>query len=259
MNTESTTSTSTAHRGSGRPVGAVYADREAGHLDILVATMAIVTVLSGIGAGKGVHFGTIPGTSFEIITDGAFFLFPLAYICGDMISELYGPRAALRAVLASFAFSFLAVIFYIILIALPAFPSDFGAEHQAALELVVGPLWQISLAGFAGFLAGQTLNTQVVTRMKARMGERGLLARLFSSSGLGELVDTVIFCTIAAPVLGITTFGQWFSYTLLGLLYKVLVQYALVPVSSAIIRRLKATNPSYQAKLAQLSASGTAA
>ena len=220
-------------------------------MDILVATMAIVSVLSGIGAGKGVHFGTLPGTSFEIITDGAFFLFPLAYICGDMISEIYGPRVAMRAVITSFAFSFLAVLFYIVLIALPAFPGEYGAEHQAALEMVVGPLWQIALAGFAGFLAGQTVNTQVVTRMKERMGERGLIARLFSSSGLGETVDTVIFCTIAAPVLGITTFGQWFSYTLLGLLYKVIVQYALVPVSSAIIRRLKATNSSYQKHLAE--------
>lgn len=234
---------------SGSPIGAVYADREAGHLDIMIAAMSVVAVLSGIGAGKGVHFGTIPGTNFDIITDGAFFLFPLAYILGDMISELYGPRVAMRAVLTSFAFSLLAVLFYVLLIALPPFPDAYGAQRQDALALVLGPLWQIAVASFAGFLAGQTVNTQIVTRMKDTMGERGLLRRLFTSSGVGETVDTIIFCTIAAPVLGITTLEQWLSYTLIGLIYKVAVQYAMVPVSSAVIRWLKATNPSYQAKL----------
>ncbi len=236
---------------SGRPAGAVYADRGSSHFDILLAAMVTVVILSGIGAAKGVSFGDVPGTGFEIITDGGFFLFPLAYVLGDIITELYGPRSARRAILTSFAVSILASLSYQVIIALPPFPDEYGLAKQEALELALGPVWIVVLAGLAGFLAGQTLNSLVVSRMKRRMGERGLIARLFTSSGLGELVDTIIFCAIASVAIGITTFEQYVEYTVLGVLYKVLVQYAMIPVTSAVIRWLKRTDPTYQRRLAE--------
>ncbi len=211
--------------------------------------MVCVVLLSGIGAAKGVSFGTIPGTGFEIITDGGFFLFPLAYILGDVITELYGPRAARRAILTSFAASALATLSYQVLIVLPPFPDEYGLAKQAAIEMALGPVWIVVLAGLAGFLAGQSLNSLLVSRMKQRMGERGLLARLFTASGLGELVDTIIFCTIASAAIGITSVQQWAEYTVLGFVYKVAVQYAAIPVTAAVIRWLKRTDPTYQARL----------
>lgn len=235
---------------SGGPAGAVYADRGSSHLDILLALMVTVVILSGIGAAKGVSFGTVPGAGFEIITDGGFFLFPLAYVLGDVITELYGPRTARRAILTAFVVSILATLSYQVIIALPSFDDEYGRAKQEALELALGPVWIVVLASLAGFLAGQTLNSQVVSRMKRRLGEKGLVARLFTSSGLGELVDTIIFCTIASAAIGITTVQQWAEYTVLGFLYKVLVQYAMIPVTAAVIRWLKRTDPSYQAALA---------
>ncbi|MFC0674361.1 queuosine precursor transporter [Brachybacterium hainanense] len=234
---------------SGSPAGAVYADRGASHYDILAVLMAVVVILSGIGASKGVLFGTVPGTGFEIITDGGFFLFPLAYILGDVITELYGPRAARRALVTAFCMNILAVLAYQIIIVLPGFSDDYGTAKQEALEVALGPVWIVVLAGLAGFAAGQSLNTIVMSRMKARSGERGLVGRLLTSSGLGELVDTIVFCSIAAAAIGITTFEQWVEYTVLGFLYKVLVQYAAIPVTSAVIRRLKRTDPSYRERL----------
>lgn len=235
---------------SGRPAGAVYADRGASHYDILLALMAVVVILSGIGASKGVTFGTLPGTAFEFITDGGFFLFPLAYILGDVITELYGVRAARRAILVSFALNVLAVICYQVIIVLPGFQDDYGLAKQQALEVALGPVWIIVLASLCGFLAGQSLNSFVMSRMKARAGERRLVGRLLSSSGLGELVDTIIFCSIASVAIGITSIGQWAEYTVLGFAYKVGVQYLAIPITAAVIRRLKATDPTYQERLA---------
>src|SRR5690606_41964243 len=103
--------------------------------------MVTVVILSGIGAAKGVSFGTVPGTGFEIITDGGFFLFPLAYVLGDIITELYGASAARRAILTSFAVSILATISYQVIIALPPFPDEYGMAKQAALEGAPGPAW----------------------------------------------------------------------------------------------------------------------
>ena len=142
------------------------------------------------------------------------------------------------------------------IIALPPFPDEYGLAKQEALEVALGPVWIVVLAGLAGFLAGQTLNSLVVSRMKRRMGERGLIARLFTSSGLGELVDTIIFCAIASVAIGITTFEQYVEYTVLGVLYKVIVQYAMIPVTSAVIRWLKRTDASYQRRLAEQAAAG---
>ena len=141
---------------------------------------------------------------------------------------------------------------YAVIIWLPGFQDDYGVAKQGALELAIGPVWQIVLASLCGFLAGQTLNSFIVSRMKRRTGEPGVIARLFTSSGMGELVDTIIFCTIAAPVLGITTVGQWLNYTAFGFLYKVIVQYAAIPVTAYVIARLKKAEPSYQEALTRI-------
>lgn len=221
-----------------------YARIGSGHYATLVALMCVVVVLSNIGGAKGVVFG-------PIITDGGFFLFPLAYICGDVISEVYGGRAARRAILTGFAASVLAVVCYAVIIALPGFADDYGVAKQAALEGALGPVWQIVLASVLGFLAGQNLNTLVMVWMKRRSRERGLFARMASSTGLGELVDTLVFCSIAATAIGITSIGQWANYTFFGFVYKVAVQYAVMPLTALVMGWLKRNEPTYQAALSE--------
>ena len=84
-----------------------------------------------------------------------------------------------------------------------------------------------------------------------------LLARLVGSTGVGELLDTVVFCSIAATAIGISTVGQWANYTLFGFLYKITVQYAVMPATMYAIRVIKRREPSYQAALASESSTGT--
>ena len=219
-----------------------YASRGSSHFDILVALMAVVIVLSNIGASKGVVLG-------PIITDGGFFLFPIAYIVGDVISEVYGFKAARRATLMGFGAALFAVVCFWIMIKLPGFTDDYGVAKQAALEGALGPVWQIVLASVLGFVAGQLSNAWVMSRLKARTHERGLVLRLMGSTGVGEALDTIIFCTIAASAIGITSFGQWANYTFFGFLWKTLVEYAFVPVTRLVIGWLKRHEPSYQEAL----------
>lgn len=221
-----------------------YAQRGSAYFDLLVAGMAVVIVLSNIGASKGVQLG-------PVVTDGGFFLFPVAYILGDVISEVYGFRAARRATLVGFAASALAVVSFWVVIALPGFTDDYGIAKQQALKVALGPVWQIVLASMVGFVAGQLSNAWVMSRMKARTHEKGLVLRLMGSTGVGEAIDTILFCTIAAGAIGITTLGQWASYVFFGFLWKTLVEFALVPITRAIIGRLKRHEPSYQAALHQ--------
>ncbi|WAH99350.1 queuosine precursor transporter [Arthrobacter sp. MMS18-M83] len=210
------------------------------YFGIMLACMAVVLILSNIGAAKGVVFG-------PIITDGGFFLFPLAYILGDVMSEIYGFRVARKAIITSFALSAFASLCYWIIIALPGFNDDYGMAKQSAIEGALGPVPQIVLASLLAFLAGQTINSLILVKMKALTGERTLWARLMGSSGVGEFVDTLIFCSIAASVIGITDFGSFVNYVLVGFVYKVGVQYILVPVTSLVIGWIKKREPSYWA------------
>ncbi|WP_458113189.1 queuosine precursor transporter [Arthrobacter sp. R1-13] len=210
------------------------------YFGILLAFMAVVLILSNIGASKGVAIG-------PIITDGGFFLFPLAYILGDVISEVYGFKVARKAIITTFALSVFASLCYWIIIALPGFDDEFGTTKQSALEGALGPVPQIVLASLLAFLAGQTINSWILVKMKARSGEKSLWARIMSSSVAGEFVDTLIFCSIAASVIGINDFAGFVNYVVVGFLYKTLVEFLFVPVTSLVIGYIKKREPSYAA------------
>lgn len=212
-----------------------------------MAALCAVVILSGIGASKGVVFG-------PIITDGGFFLFPLAYVIGDVISEIYGLRSARRAIFMSFAVNILAVLCYSVIIALPGMDGDYGIAKQEALEVALGPVWLVVLAGLVGYVVGQSINSLIMTSLKRRDRESKLIKRMAGATGAGELADTVLFCSIAAVAIGIDSVGQWANYTVFGYLYKMIVQYAALPVTAAVVKRIKRNEPSYQHALREAGA-----
>ena len=230
--------------GVDRTPAPAFASRGSSHYDIILTIMCVVIVISNIGATKGVVLGPIFG-DFSIVTDGGFFLFPLAYILGDVISEVYGFKAARRAIFTGFAVAVAAVLCFAVIIALPGFDDDYGQSKQAALEIALGPVWQIVAASVLGFLAGQTLNSWVLVKMKERFRERALIGRLMASTGVGEFADTLIFCVIAAPVIGITDAGAFINYVIFGFVYKTLVEFLFVPVTAVVIKAIKKREPSY--------------
>lgn len=215
-----------------------YASIGSGHYATMLAAMVLVVVLSSIGASKGVVFG-------PVITDAAFFLFPLAYILGDMITEVYGPRAAKRAITTGFCANGFSVLIYALIIALPGFTDDFGLAKQDALEVALGPVWLVVLASMLGYLGGQSTNSLIMWAGKRRNSEARLYRRLASSTGVGEAVDTIIFCSVAAAAIGIDSFEQWANYAFVGYLWKVVVQLSLIPVTARVIGWVKRHEPSY--------------
>lgn len=195
----------------------------------LVALFVAIFIISNITATKGVMIG-------GLITDGAFFLFPAAYVIGDVLSECYGFRATRKAIWTGFAGMVLAVVAFYIAIALPS--ADFW-EGQAAFSEVLGLVPRIVLASLAGYLVGQMLNSWALVRIKQATGEKTLWARLLGSTVVGEFGDTLIFCLIAAPVIGITTVEDTIHYTLIGFAWKTLVEVAMMPVTYQAIKWVK--------------------
>ncbi len=248
----STPSTASA-ASAGLPGRAVFATVASPYYGYLIALFVGVMLISNVTGTKGVLL--FPDLSFELgflsmdglVTDGAFLLFPLAYVLGDVISEVYGFKAMRRVVLSGFAVLALAALSFSLTVQLP--PADFY-ETQDAFEAVAGVIPQFFLAGLAGYVVGELLNSYVLVWMKRRTGERSLWARLLGSTVVGQLADTLVFCTIVAPALGMVLgSGDYWNYVVIGFVWKTLVEAVLLPVTYVVIAWIKKREPSYQAAL----------
>lgn len=203
---------------------------------ILIAVFTALVLISNITATKGVAFG-------PLLTDGGFLVFPLTYVIGDVLSEVYGLKAAGRAILVGFVMQALAVTAFWVTVHLPAAP---GYENQAALETMVGSFTQLAVAGLMAFLIGQLVNAYIVVRIKQRTKEKHLWARLLGSTVVGQFADTLVFCAIAAPVIGFGDMSSFATYAALGWLYKCAVEALMLPVTYRVIAVIKRREPTYE-------------
>lgn len=210
-----------------------FAATSRGLYPVIVGVFVGLLLISNIGAVKLIEFG-------PIITDGGAFLFPLVYIAGDILSEVYGFKAARKAIFIGFAMSILAALtFWLVQISPPA--EAWG--NQEAFESVLGFVPRIVLASVAGYLVGQLLNAWVLVKIKERTQEKALWLRLLGSTAVGELADTIVFCTIA--FYGVITGEEFLVYVAFGFAYKTLVEVVLLPVSYAVIGWVKRQEPTY--------------
>ena len=200
---------------------------------VIVGVFVGLLLISNIGAVKLIEFG-------PIITDGGAFLFPLVYIAGDILSEVYGFKAARKAIFIGFAMSILAAVtFWLVQISPPA--EAWG--NQEAFESVLGFVPRIVLASVAGYLVGQLLNAWVLVKIKERTQEKALWLRLLGSTAVGELADPKVVCTNAFN--GVITGEEFLIYVAFGFAYKTLVEVVLLPVSYAVIGWVKRREPTY--------------
>ena len=200
---------------------------------MISAVFVALLVISNVGAVKLIGAG-------PLILDGGAFLFPLVYITGDVLSEVYGFKAARKTIYIGFGMAILsALTFWLIQMS----PSANGWENQGAFEAILGFVPRIVLASVCGFLVGQLLNAYVLVKIKARTNEGSLWLRLIGSTVVGEFADTIVFCTIA--FYGIITGGDFLNYVIVGYFYKTLLEVLLLPITYRVIAYVKANEPTY--------------
>ncbi len=202
--------------------------------DIFAVCFVAFLLLSNIGATKLIALG-------PLVFDGGAILFPLTYIIGDVLSEVYGFAKARRAIVLGFIIALLAsIVFWLIILA----PAHESYTDQAAFEAVLGVVPRFVAASLLGYLCGQILNSWVLVKIKARFGENRLWVRLIGSTVAGEFVDSVIFCVVAW--IGVSTAATIANLTVVGFLYKVGVEVVLLPLTYAVIRWVKAHEITYK-------------
>jgi uncharacterized integral membrane protein (TIGR00697 family) len=121
-------------------------------------------------------------------------IFPLSYLLGDVLTEVYGLRAARAVIWLGFACNLLAVAAIQIAIALPSAPFY---EHDQAYSDVLGTTWRLFVASLTAYVVGELANAYVLARLKAATGGRLLWVRTIGSTVVGEGLDSAIFVTVA--------------------------------------------------------------
>jgi uncharacterized integral membrane protein (TIGR00697 family) len=174
----------------------------------------------------------------KVITLGPFtlpaaiFVFPLSYIFGDVLTEVYGYRIARRVIWLGFACNLVFIFFAWIGQILPG--ADFW-EAQRAYERILGFVPRIVGASICGYLAGEFVNSYILSRMKILTGGRWLWSRTIGSTIIGQGLDTAIFITLAYIGTGspITTMilHHWFAKTVIEIL--------CTPATYTVVNRLK--------------------
>lgn len=231
----SSNSTTSAHRPT-----ASYAAELHGNYDLVVAAFVGLLLISNVGATKAIAFATPTSWPGLIVTDGGAFLFPLTYVLGDVLAEVYGMRKARRAIIVGFVLAGVASLTFWLVSVTPPAP---GWPNQDAWAAVLGFVPRIVLASLLGYLAGQFLNAHVLVKIKQRTAEKRLWARLIGSTVVGEAADTLVFCLVAFA--GILTGGTLINYVITGYVYKVLIEVIMLPVTYQVIRQVKKREPGY--------------
>ena len=237
------------HDRSENPAHAVFAQVSRGYYPAIVALFTATLIISNVCATKGVAFlggfdvSLGPLQILPINTDGAFFLFPLAYVCGDVLSEVYGFKATQRAIYLGFGALLLGAFCFWIATELP---SAAFYDNQDSFKSVVGVVPRLVVAGLVAYLVGQLLNSKVLVLIKERTAEKHLWARLIGSTVVGEFADTLIFCSIAAGAIGISTWRDFVNYVIVGFVWKTLVEVIVMPITYRVIAFIKKREPTYQ-------------
>ncbi len=194
---------------------------------LLVIAAVFVTCLltANIIAVKVVSFGAV-------VLPAAIFVFPVSYIFGDVLTEVYGYRWARRIIWLGFFCNLVFVFFAWIGQILPPAPFWTG---QPAYESILGYTRRLLMASFCGYLAGEFANSFVMAKMKVLTRGRWLWSRIIGSTIVGEGLDTAIFITIAF-------FGTP-SFVPIMILYhwlaKTAIEAAATPLTYVVVNALK--------------------
>ena len=209
--------------------GTAGARRHFRYFDYVMAAFVAILLLSNlIGASK---LASVQGYTFG----AGILFFPVSYVLGDVLTEVYGYANARRCVWAGFAaLVFMAFMSYVVV----AMPPASGWTGQAAYESVFGNTWRIVAASVIAFWAGEFVNSFVLAKMKILTGGRKLWTRTIGSTVFGQAVDSAIFYPIA--FLGVWSNAQVLTVLVTNWGLKVLWEILLTPVTYAVVGWLKA-------------------
>ncbi|MBI2711390.1 MAG: queuosine precursor transporter [Bdellovibrio sp.] len=198
------------------------------YFDLIMAVFVTILLCSNlIGAAKIL-------TVFGVVTSGSILFFPISYLFGDILTEVYGYARSRRVVWTGFAALLFASLVSFVVLNLP--PAE-GWNHQSELEIIFGQTPRLAGASLIAYFLGEISNSYVLAKMKIWTQGRWLWTRVVGSTIAGEAIDTILFYPLAF-------YGVW-SNPLLGrimvtnYLIKVIWELVMTPFTYRIVSFLK--------------------
>lgn len=201
---------------------------------VLVAFVTVLVCSNLIGPAK---IAQIDLPLVGVLTFGAGVLFfPISYVFGDILTEVYGYARARRVIWCGFGALAFASFMATVVVALP--PAPFW-QHQGAYEVAFGSTWRIVGASMIAYFCGEFVNSFVLAKMKIATRGRWLWSRTIGSTLAGEAVDSALFYPLAFYGSGIIPDDKLPIVMLAQFVFKVAVEVAFTPITYKIVGVLK--------------------
>lgn len=197
------------------------------YFDIIVGLFVAVLLISNIASTKIVDI-------WRFTFDGGTIIFPLSYIFGDILTEVYGYRQSRRAIWIGFLS---AMVMSLVLGLVGLIRPAEGWELQEAYMAILGQTPRIVTASLIAYFAGEFSNSFILAKMKVFTKGKWLAARTISSTIAGQAIDTLIFVFIA--FYGIFSNSLLFTIIVSNYIFKVLMEVAFTPLTYKIVNTLK--------------------
>ena len=210
------------------------------YLDVMVALFAAVLISSNIASSAKIVDLGFSVMGIHLAFDGGTLLFPLAYVVGDLLTEVYGFKVARRAIWTGFIVLAISALFFFILRILPAERTWESYAGTAAYDAILGGMSTggIVLASLAGYLVGEFFNSAIHSRIKVLMEGRLFWVRAIGSSLVGELLDSLVFVAIAC-LTGVFPWELYVTLVFTNYIIKISIEVLIIPFSYLSVWLLK--------------------
>jgi uncharacterized integral membrane protein (TIGR00697 family) len=197
------------------------------YFDIIMALFVAVLLISNLASTKILSLGVFT-------FDGGTLLFPLSYIFGDILTEVYGYQRARKVIWTGFG---AAILMSLVLWVVQILPPAADWHNQEAFESLLGFVPRIVLASLIAYFAGAFSNAFLLSKLKIRTKGKYLWVRTIGSTLLGEGIDTIIFCMVA--FYGLFPNEVLVAIIVSNYLFKTGVEVIFTPATYAIVSFLK--------------------
>ncbi|MBA4384889.1 MAG: transporter [Anaerolinea sp.] len=205
-----------------------------------MAAFVTVLIVSNIASSAKIVDWGVSLFGLPLAFDAGTILFPISYIFGDVLTEVYGFRKSRRVIWTGFAcLALMAVVLWLVRI-MPGEATWMETTGQTAFNNVLGGISTggIVLASLVAYLAGEFTNSVILAKMKVATKGRRLWMRTIGSTLVGEGVDSVIFIGVACLV-GVFPWSLFFTLIVANYIFKCLIEALMTPVTYWVVAKLK--------------------
>jgi uncharacterized integral membrane protein (TIGR00697 family) len=216
------------------------------YFDVVMAFFVAILIISNVASSAKIVDLGVSLFGIRLAFDGGTLFFPLSYVLGDVLTEVYGFRPSRRVIWTGFAALAFSSLMLFLLGLLPGDAEWEGYAGSAAFNAILGGMSSggIAIASLGGYLVGEFSNSILMVRMKRATGTRYLWVRTIGSTLVGEILDSLVFVFIAS-LTGVFGWELFWSLVFTNYILKCAVEIIMTPVTYAAVINLKAGEEKY--------------